>query len=79
MPIILIMGLGGTMDLWNPILLEQLLSSNYSVIIFDNRGAGQSTAGTKEFSISQFANDTAGLLEALEIDKADVLGWLWVH
>jgi pimeloyl-ACP methyl ester carboxylesterase len=58
-PIILIMGRGGTMDLWNPILIEQLVSSNYTVIIFDNRGAGQSTA-----------NDTAGLLEALEIDKA---------
>jgi pimeloyl-ACP methyl ester carboxylesterase len=75
-PIILITGLGATMDMWNPLLLEQLSSSNYTVIIFDNRGAGESTAGgTKEFSISQFANDTAGLLDALKIDKADVLGW----
>ena len=75
-PIILITGLGATMDMWNPLLLEQLSSSNHTVIIFDNRGAGESTAGgTKEFSISQFANDTAGLLEALKIDKADVLGW----
>ena len=75
-PIILITGLGATMDMWNPLLLEQLSSSNHTVIIFDNRGAGESTAGgTKEFSISQFANDTVGLLEALKIDKADVLGW----
>ena len=74
-PIILITGLGATMDMWNPLLLEQLSSSNHTVIIFDNRGAGESTAGgTKEFSISQFANDTVGLLEALKIDKADVLG-----
>jgi pimeloyl-ACP methyl ester carboxylesterase len=74
-PIILITGLGATMDMWSPFLLEQLSLSNRTVIIFDNRGAGESTAGTKEFSISQFANDTAGLLEALKIDKADVLGW----
>jgi pimeloyl-ACP methyl ester carboxylesterase len=63
------------MDMWSPLLLEQLTSSNYSVTIFDNRGAGESTAGTKEFSISQLANDTAGLLDALNITKADILGW----
>jgi pimeloyl-ACP methyl ester carboxylesterase len=74
-PIILITGLGATMDMWNPLLLEQLSSSNHTAIIFDNRGAGESTAGTKEFSISQFANDTVSLLEALKVDKADVLGW----
>lgn len=74
-PIVLITGLGATMDMWNPLLLEQLSSSNYSVTIFDNRGAGESTAGTKEFSISQFANDTAGLLDALNITKADILGF----
>ena len=75
-PIILITGLGATMDMWNPLLLKQLSSSNHTVIIFDNRGAGESTAGgTKQFSISQFAKDTAGLLDALKIAKADVLGW----
>jgi pimeloyl-ACP methyl ester carboxylesterase len=63
------------MDMWSPLLLEQLTSSNYSVTIFDNRGAGESTAGTKEFSIGQFANDTAGLLDALNITKVDVLGF----
>jgi pimeloyl-ACP methyl ester carboxylesterase len=74
-PIILITGLGATMDTWSPLLLEQLILSNYSVTIFDNRGTGNTTAGTKQFSISQFAKDTAGLLDALRIQKADVLGW----
>lgn len=74
-PILLITGLGATMDMWSPLLLDQLISSNYSVTIFDNREAGNTTAGTKQFSISQFAKDTAGLLEALKISKADVLGW----
>jgi pimeloyl-ACP methyl ester carboxylesterase len=74
-PIILITGASATMDMWNPLLLEQLASANYRVIIFENRGVGESTVGTKEFSISQFANDTLGLLDALGISKADVLGW----
>jgi pimeloyl-ACP methyl ester carboxylesterase len=74
-PIILITGNGATMDTWSPLLLELLTSSNYSVTIFDNRGMGNTTAGTKQFSISQFAKDTAGLLDALKIAKADVLGW----
>ena len=74
-PIILITGSSATMDMWNPLLLEQLASANYRVIIFENRGVGESTVGTKEFSISQFANDTLGLLDALGISKADVLGW----
>ena len=74
-PIILITGLGATMDTWSPLLLEQLTSSNYYVTIFDNRGTGNTTAGTKQFSISQFAKDTAGLLDALKIQKADILGW----
>jgi pimeloyl-ACP methyl ester carboxylesterase len=74
-PIILITGGGATMDMWNPLLLENLVSANYRVIIFENRGVGESTGGTKEVSISQFANDTSGLLDALRIEKADVLGW----
>ncbi|HEU4446488.1 MAG TPA: alpha/beta hydrolase [Nitrososphaeraceae archaeon] len=74
-PIILITGASATMDMWNPLLLEELASANYRVIIFENRGVGESTIGTKEFSISQFTNDTVGLLDALGISKADVLGW----
>lgn len=47
-PIVLITGASTTMDMWSPTLLKEL-SSNRSVIIFDNRGAGESTAGTKGF------------------------------
>jgi pimeloyl-ACP methyl ester carboxylesterase len=72
-PIALIAGCCITMDMWSPTLLKEL-SSNRSVIFFDNRGAGESTAGTREFSINQFANDTIGLLDALGIQKADILG-----
>lgn len=75
-PILLITGANGVrMDLWDPVLLREL-SSDHTVIIFDNRGVGNTTSGVKTFSIKQFANDTSGLLDALEIKKpVDVLGW----
>jgi pimeloyl-ACP methyl ester carboxylesterase len=74
-PIILINGYSFAMDSWHPTLLEKL-AANHTVIIFDNRGIGNTTSGDDEqFSIGQFANDTASLLDALKIKKADVLGW----
>ena len=73
-PILLIQGHAGSMDdNWEPSILKEL-SSNHTVIIFDNRGVKNTTTGTKQFSIQQFANDTAGLLDALKIQKANVLG-----
>lgn len=73
-PILLINGYSFTMDSWDPTLLETL-ASNHTVIVFDNRGIGNTTSGSEKFSIGLFANDTAGLLEALNIKKADVLAW----
>jgi alpha/beta hydrolase fold len=62
------------MDAWDPSILREL-SSNHTLIIFDNRGVGNTTTGSKPFSIQQLANDTAGLLDALKIRKVDVLGY----
>jgi pimeloyl-ACP methyl ester carboxylesterase len=73
--IILINGAGENMNFWDPHFLKEL-STNNSVIVFDSRGIGNTTLGNKPFTISQFANDTAGLLDALKINKkADVLGF----
>jgi pimeloyl-ACP methyl ester carboxylesterase len=58
----------------DPVLLRGL-ASNHTVIVFDNCGVGNTTSGSKVFSIKQFANDTIDL-DALNIKKpADVLGW----
>jgi len=73
-PLILIMGFSGTMDLWATEVLKEL-ASHYQVIIFDNRGMGLTTASDKEFTIELFAEDTAGLLDALNIERAHILGW----
>jgi len=73
-PVLLISGSGNVMDVWPTSLLQEL-SSNHTVIIFDNRGVGNTTSGTRSFSIGQFANDTIGLLDALNIQRADILGF----
>jgi len=73
-PIVLIMGYSSTMDMWDPLFLDNL-STKYKVIIFDNRGMGNTTSPPGNFSIAQFANDTTGLMAALGIEKAHILGW----
>jgi pimeloyl-ACP methyl ester carboxylesterase len=66
---LLVPGFSMTMDMWDPNMINRL-SSNHTIIVFDNRGIGQTTAGndSQKFSISQFANDTAGFLAALKLD-----------
>ena len=73
-PILLISGSGNVMDVWPNHFLQEL-SKQHKVIIFDNRGVGNTTSGINQFSVDQFSNDTAGLLKALDIKKADVLGF----
>jgi pimeloyl-ACP methyl ester carboxylesterase len=73
-PLFLVPGFSMTMDMWDPIVLY-MLSSNHTIIIFDNRGIGSTSAGIKTPSIQQFANDTAGLIDVLGIKKpVDILG-----
>jgi len=73
-PLLLIMGYASTMDTWNPDLIAPL-AEHYQVIVFDNRGMGQTTAGSRPFSIEQFAEDTAAFLDALRLPRAHVLAW----
>jgi pimeloyl-ACP methyl ester carboxylesterase len=67
---------GGSADknAWDPSFINDL-SSNHTVIVFDNRGVGNTTIGSKPYTIEQLANDTAGLLDALKIQNANVLGY----
>jgi pimeloyl-ACP methyl ester carboxylesterase len=78
-PLLFIPGFSMTIDMWGPMLNR--LPENHTIILFDNRGIGQTTAGnetvttTTAFTIEQFANDTAALIDALKIGQpVDVLG-----
>jgi pimeloyl-ACP methyl ester carboxylesterase len=73
-PILLFSGASDNMDAWDPSFLTGI-SSNHTVIAFDQRGVGNTTAGSKPYTYLQLANDTAGLLDALKIPKADVMGY----
>ncbi len=73
-PLILHNGASDGMDAWDPSFLTRLASNN-TVIVFDSRGIGNTTAGTEPYSIPLVANDTAGLMDALGIQQANILGF----
>jgi pimeloyl-ACP methyl ester carboxylesterase len=72
-PLVLLMGTGSTMAEWDPALLR-LLARHHRLILFDYPGVGRSGpwSGT---SFGSLAAATAGLLRAIGIREADVLGW----
>jgi 3-oxoadipate enol-lactonase len=72
-PLLLIMGMSGTLLHWGEPFLEPL-REHFEVIVYDHRGVGSSTRLEGQLSIAQMAADAAGLIEALELDSAHVLG-----
>jgi pimeloyl-ACP methyl ester carboxylesterase len=74
-PLVLIMGLGGTMRFW-PFRLLRLLAERFQVTIFDNRGVGDSTDDVgEEMTIELMARDTADLISRLGLARPGVVGW----
>ena len=94
-PLLMVMGLGAQMILWDEEFCEQLATRGHYVIRFDNRDIGLSTkfddagvpniieamaaAGRGEkiktaYTLDDMADDSAGLLDALGIDKAHICG-----
>ncbi len=46
-----------------------------AVIVFDQQGHGRTPDTAREMSYEQFADDAAVLLRALEVERADVMGY----
>jgi pimeloyl-ACP methyl ester carboxylesterase len=71
-PVLLIEGLGYSAWMW----YKQIptFSEKYQVILFDNRGAGNTDKPDSEYSIEIMADDASGLLRTLGIGPAHVLG-----
>ena len=46
-----------------------------AVIVFDQQGHGRTADTSREMSYEQFADDAAALLRALEVERADVMGY----
>lgn len=71
-PLVLISGLGYSNWQWHKMV--PFLAEHFRVIVFDNRGVGQSDKPEGPYSAQLLAADTIGLLDALGIDKAIVAG-----
>jgi pimeloyl-ACP methyl ester carboxylesterase len=71
-PLLLIQGLGYPSGMW--FLQVPEFSHRFRTIIFDNRGAGRSDKPDEDYSVALMASDAAGLLQALGIKKAHVVG-----
>jgi len=72
-PLLMINGFRRSRVVW----LEPLLAAlepHYRMVLFDNRGTGHSDQPQEGYSIEAFADDCAGLLEALGIPQAHVFG-----
>jgi len=68
-PLIFVMGYTGTMDLWDPHLIAALAAR------YDHRGIGLSTAPARDFTIEDLTEDLRGLMDALDVPSAHLLGW----
>ena len=74
-PLVLLQGSGAAMDVWDPLMISRLAAER-RVIVFDYRGIGGSTdEPSVPMTIDMLADDTAGLIKALHLRRADVLGW----
>jgi len=73
-PLVLIPGSGMAMDVWDPLFLHRL-SQRHRVIVFDPRGVGLSSGVGTTLTIQRMGDDTARLIQALRLDRPDVMGW----
>jgi pimeloyl-ACP methyl ester carboxylesterase len=94
-PMLLIMGLGAQMILWDDEFCQQLASRGFRVIRFDNRDIGKSSKLTggkplkplellklrflkiaveAPYKLRDMADDTIGLMDALHIKSAHLVG-----
>jgi pimeloyl-ACP methyl ester carboxylesterase len=70
--VLLVGGLTDPVETWEPQLAE--LSDRYRVTAFDNRGAGRSPDPPDGFDVAGMADDAAGVMRALDVPVAHVMG-----
>ena len=69
--VVLLHGYGETGDMWEPLAAK--LASDHTVIVPDLRGMGLSDHPATGYDKKNEARDIAGVLDALKIDKVDVV------
>ena len=72
-PLVLIGGTNHHIHKFPPQFIERI-STHFKIILFENRGSGRTDQPDIRYTHKMMADDTAGLMEALKIEKAHVLG-----
>jgi pimeloyl-ACP methyl ester carboxylesterase len=72
-PLLVINGTSQSLGFW--VETAEVWANSYRVITYDLRGMGGSERGAGAISVASLAADARGLLEALEVDRAHVLGY----
>ncbi|MBM3558393.1 MAG: alpha/beta fold hydrolase [Alphaproteobacteria bacterium] len=69
-PVVLVAGMGGTANYWR----EQMaaFTTRHRVLVYDQRGTGRTTHAHVA-SIEQLAGDLVALLDALKLDRVDLV------
>jgi len=72
-PLLLIQGMSGNHLAWGEQFLSEL-EADFDLITYDHRGVGLSAWVTEPFTLADLADDAVGLLDALDVETAHVLG-----
>ena len=71
-PLLCIMGFATDLTGW--LMQTPEFAKSYRTIVFDNRGVGRSAKPPGPYTIHEMADDAVGILEALDVERAHVLG-----
>lgn len=71
-PLLLVQGVGLARWGWGP--ATELLAERFAVLVYDNRGIGESAAPPGPYSVAMLANDALQVLDEAGVSSAHVLG-----
>src|SRR6202158_4492527 len=71
-PVLFVSGLTGFASFWQDPVAA--FAKNFDVITHDHRGIGQSDLTRSGFTVDRMAADVLGLMDALEIERAHIVG-----
>lgn len=74
-PLVLVHGAGDDGRVWRPQLAA--LANEFTVVAWDEPGAGRSSDLPPDFSLAEYGNALAALVEALGLGPAHVAGISW--
>jgi len=77
-PVVFVAGFSGDHTAWQNLIADY--AKNYQVVVFDNRGIGQSDCPDYPYTIEMMADDAIGLVKALQLGGSFYRTfWRWLH